>query len=208
MKKLLTATVLVAIVMLSGCLSALHPLFTEKDLVFDPRLVGSWQAGPDNKVYTFQQGTTESFKELPEEMQKIASKAYLLTVTDPRTGEETDKYYAFLARIGKHQYLDYYPTQTKQQLTYSSFFKKNFVPMHSFYRLQPGKDQNSIVIGQFADSYLRTLIDKKQIRIRHELKPDGSYVITAPTEELQQYVLKYGDVDEAYQDNDTYTRIK
>ncbi len=208
MKKLLTATVLVAIVMLSGCLSALHPLFTEEDLVFDPKLVGSWQAGPDNKVYTFQQGTAESFGELPEAMQKLANKAYLLTITSPKTGEETDKYYAFLARIGKHLYLDYYPTQTQRQKAYPDFYKTNFVQMHSFYRLQAGKDQNSIVIGQFADSYLRTLIDKKQIRIRHELKSDGSYVITAPTEELQQYVLKYGDVDEAYQDNDTYTRIK
>ncbi len=55
---------------------------------------------------------------------------------------------------------------------------------------------------------MRELIDKKQIRIRHEVRFDGLYVITASTEELQQYVAKYGDVDKAYQGNDTYTRIK
>jgi hypothetical protein len=54
MKKLLIATILVAVVVLSGCLSALHPLFTEKDLVFDPHLVGSWRVGADDGVYTFE----------------------------------------------------------------------------------------------------------------------------------------------------------
>lgn len=207
MKKLLISAALVMVVMLTGCLSALHPLFTEEDLVFDPKLVGSWQEGPE-QVYTFQQGTAASFGELPESLQKIASKAYLLTITHRKTGEETGKYYAFLARIGQHLYLDYYPTQTKSQKTYADFFKMNFVQMHSFYRLKTGSNPNTLVIGQFADAYLRKLIDKKQIRIRHELKADGSYVITAPTEELQQYVIKYGEVDEAYQDNKTFTRIQ
>lgn len=208
MKKLLTATVLVAIVTLSGCLSALHPLFTEKDLEFDPKLVGSWQVGAEDEVYTFLQGTPESFGDLPQAVQRLAGKAYLLTITSRKTGRETGKYYAFLARIGQHLYLDYYPTQTKEQKEYAAFFKKNFVPMHSFFRLKPGYDKNTITIGQFAENYLHKLIDKKQIRIRHERRTDGSYVITAPTEELQQYVVKYGDAEEAYQDSKTYTRIR
>lgn len=208
MKKLLTAAILVAIVTLSGCLSALHPLFTEKDLEFDPRLVGSWQVGSEDEVLTFQRGTPESFGDLPEGLQHLAGKAYLLTVTSRNTGEEVAKFYAFLARIGKHLYLDYYPAETKVQKEYASFYKMNFVKMHSFYRLKSGSDNNTMIIGQFADSYLRKLIQQKQIRIRHETRTDGTYVITAPTEELQQYVLKYSDVDEAYQDNKTYTRIQ
>jgi hypothetical protein len=208
MKKLLMATVLVAIVMLSGCLSALHPLFREQDLEFDPKLVGSWRVGADDEVFTFERGTPESFGDLPEGLQELAGKAYVLTVTNGKGGEENVKYYAFLARIGKHLYLDYYPAETKAQRAHAGFFKANFVKMHSFYRLQPGKDGNTITIGQFADSYLHKLINNKQIRIRHELNADGSYIITAPTEELQQYVIKYSDVSEAYQNNKTYTRIQ
>ncbi len=89
MKKLLIATVLVAIVVLSGCLSALHPLFTEKDLVFDTKLVGSWHKDEHGEVYTFQKGSAQSLANLPEAMQKLADKAYVLTVTDQETGEET-----------------------------------------------------------------------------------------------------------------------
>ncbi|WP_315818701.1 hypothetical protein [Paraflavitalea speifideaquila] len=122
--------------------------------------------------------------------------------------EEKRKYYVFLARIGKHQYLDYYPIETKMQKKYAAFYKSSYVRMHSFFRLLSGEYGNSIKIGQFADSYLQKLIEQKQIRIRHEKKIDGSYVITAPTEELQQYVAKYGDVDEAFQDNKTFTKIQ
>jgi len=207
MKKLLIATGLVAMLVLSGCLSALHPLFTEKDLVFDPGLVGSWQKN-ETETYTFKRGDAQQFANLPEGIQKLADKAYVLTVTNRETGEELSKYYAFLVKIGKHSYLDYFPAESAAQKNYAAFYKTNFVPMHSFYRLTTGSDGNTITIGQFAESYLRKLIDKKQIRIRHEVRFDGSYVITASTEELQQYVAKYGDVDEAYQGNDTYTRIK
>lgn len=208
MKKLLIATILVAVVVLSGCLSALHPLFTESDLAFDPHLVGSWQVGTDDEVYKFERGTPQSFANLPEGLQKMAGKAYLLTIESKNTGEEKKKYYAFLARIGKHLYLDYFPAETRELQGYADFYKKGFLPMHSFYRFTPGSNSDTITISQFAENYLRQLIDKKQIRIRHEVRFDGSYVITAPTEELQQYVVKYSDVDEAYENNKTCTRIK
>jgi hypothetical protein len=80
--------------------------------------------------------------------------------------------------------------------------------MHSFYRFQQKMDGKTISIERFAENYLRTLIDAKKVRIKHEVKIDGTYVITAPTEELQQYVQKYSDVAEAYESKETYTRIK
>ena len=63
--------------------------------------------------------------------------------------------------------------------------------MHSFYRIQ--FDTN----GKFKASrlkadYLADLIKDKKLRIRHEERPDGSFVITAPTSELQQFMEKYG----------------
>jgi hypothetical protein len=207
MKKLLIATILVAVVMLAGCLSALHPLFTESDLAFDPKLVGSWRVGADEEIYKFERGTPQSFASLPEGLQKLSGKAYLLTIS-ARSGEEGKKYYAFLARIGKHLYLDYFPAETDDQKGYADFYKQGFLPMHTFYRVRPGSNSDTMKIGQFGENYLRNLIDKKKIRIRHEVRIDGSYVITAPTEELQQYVIKYSDVDEAYEDNKTFARIK
>ena len=205
MKKLARAALITGIVILfNGCLSALHPLFTEKDIVFDPRLVGIWRVG-DKDTAIFQKGSTETFRELPEELQHLAGKAYLLTIKD---AEEELKYYAFLSRIGKELYLDYYPAETLRQHQYDGFYKQHLTRLHSFYKVQFNNSE-SFKISQFDEKYLRDLINNKQIRIRHEVRFDGSYVITAPTEELQQYVLKYGSTPEAYikEDIDTYIRI-
>ena len=57
--------------------------------------------------------------------------------------------------------------------------------------------------------YLEKLIKNKQIRIKHEVMEDGGIFITAPTEDLQQYLIKYSDVPEAYSsDNDNYAKIR
>jgi hypothetical protein len=81
--------------------------------------------------------------------------------------------------------------------------------MHSIYRIKFA-DNNSIDIQRLDGDYLKNLIKNKQIRIKHEEMEDGSFVITASTEELQQYLIKYSDVPEAYnKDNsDSYSRIK
>lgn len=207
MKKLLLVASLAVIVVLSGCLSALHPLFTEKDLVFEPAILGTWKTGDDDGIYVFERGTAATFSRLPESSRHLAEKGYLLTLKDRHTGKEEAKYYAFVVQLGKHLFLDYFPIETEDQKQYEGFYKTGFVPMHSFYRLQKGVNGKTITIGQFGNNYLQKLIDTKQIRIRHEVKFDGSFVITAPTEELQQYVIKYSNVDEAYENNKTYTKI-
>jgi hypothetical protein len=206
MKKTIIAALLVVIIStLSGCLATLHPLFTEKDLVFDPRLLGSWKTPDNNDVLVFEKGTSRNFSALPAPMQALADKAYLLTIKEKGNVPET-KLYAFLSRIGNSLYLDYYPAENSYQQQYEDFYKQHFIKMHTFERIRFHNDQ-SFETSQFDHNYLKALIAKKQIRIQHEIRTDGSYVITAPTEELQQYVLKYGDVKEAYENTSTFNKL-
>lgn len=208
MKKLLLVTAaLVLIATLSGCLSTLQPLFTEKDLVFDPRLAGSWKTVKDHTILRYERGSAASFRDLPAAMQLLADKAYVLTVTDNSTTEEF-RYYAFLVKLGNEYYLDYYPAENRWQQGYDAVYKQQLIKMHSIYRLR-FTTNNSVEISQFDEKYLRDLIDKNKIRIKHEKYFDGSYIITASTGELQQYVLKYGDVQDAYYKDGitTYNKI-
>jgi len=207
MKKYFIIVAAIGIVIaLSGCLSTLHPLFTEKDLVFDPRLVGTWRTGDGDDTAVFERGSPELFKALPEALQKLSNQAYMVTVN---RDNRLTKYHAFLCRIGKEFYLDYFPSETPRQKLYDRFYKSHFVKMHSFYRVR-FKSDNSFEIGQFDEQYLKDLIDKKQVRIQHEVKHDDSYLITAPTEQLQQYVMKYGDDEAAYNSSTrvTYNKIQ
>ena len=52
------------------------------------------------------------------------------------------------------------------------------------------------------------LIKNKKIGIRHEVTEDGNYVITAPTEDLQKYIIKYSEVPEAYNKDNSATYSK
>jgi len=196
---------LTMVTVLSGCLSTLHPLFTEKELVFDTRLLGRWQAGDGNDIATFEQGTPANFDQLPEAMRKLSNKGYLVTIKDDNT---VAKYYAFLTSLGKQLYIDYYPCENAKQSKYDDFYKQHLVKMHSFYRIRFNDDQ-SFETSQFDEDFLKQLIDKKQIRIKYEVRWDGNYIITASTSELQQYVLKYGDVPDAYykESNAVYKKL-
>ena len=117
-------------------------------------------------------------------------------------------YYAFLVKLGKYYYLDYYPAGLKENQSADDFFTAHYIPMHSIYRIKFNGDL-SFDLQQLDGGYLENLIKNKKIRLRHEVTEDGSYVITAPTEELQQYLVKYSDVPEAYgkDNNETYNKI-
>lgn len=207
MKKIFTITaILVVIASLTGCLSTLQPLFTEKDLVYDPQLTGSWKDSKGDATLTFERGSAAGFHDLPAPLQQLADKAYLLTVTDKK---EEFRYYAFLVKLGHEYYLDYYPADNRWQQGYDASYKQQLIKMHSLYRIRFNTNQ-SVEISQFDDKYLKELIDKNKIRIKHEKYFDGSYIITASTEDIQQYVLKYGDVSDAYYKDgiNTYNKIQ
>ena len=58
------------------------------------------------------------------------------------------------------------------------------------------------------EQYLNKLIEEKKIRISHEKDAKGDIVITASTDELQQYIIKYGDEPGAYRSDKTvFTKI-
>ena len=207
MKKLFPLTGLLFIILLmTGCLTALHPLFTEKELIHEPRLLGSWiVSGDDSVIVNFEKGTPESFGDLPEVLQKASSRAYIVTVKDLK-GNIAQKFYAFPTKLGDGLYLDYFAATTPVQKTYDAFYLSHYNAMHSFYKIR-FNNNGSFKVSRLKSEFLENLIRNKQINIRHEQRSDGSFVITAPTAELQQYVLKYGQNKDAYESTDTYSKI-
>jgi hypothetical protein len=204
MKKIaLTTAFALLLIFLSGCLTTLHPIFTEKDLAYDPKLIGVWNTenqGNKGKVI-ISNLATESSIELPGNISSIKQKGYLITYED-KDHEGTKRYIAFLARIGKHLYFDYYPADKKEDRKLDEFFGVHFIKMHTSYRVDISKD-GSFELTQLDEGYVRKLIDEKKIRISHEIDADDNTVITASTKELQQYLLKYGDEPSAYRNEKT-----
>jgi hypothetical protein len=208
MKKIiLLAAFAFGLLILEGCLTTLHPIFTENDLVFDPRLTGNWKKTKDGSIVSYRQATVKDLQSLSPALQHNANKVYLLQEKDAQNKTKTT-HYAFLVKLGKYYYLDYYPAGLTENQSADGFFTAHYIPMHSIYRVKFNGD-HSFDLQQLDGGYLENLIKNKKIRLRHEVTEDGSYVITAPTEELQQYLVKYSDVPEAYgnDNNETYNKI-
>ena len=192
------------IIFLSSCLKTLHPIFTVKDIVYEEKLLGTWKAKASNDDLAFAVITNLSADnsiDLPEKIAAIKQKGYLILYKD-ENGEIIDQYIAFLARIGKHLYFDYYPADKKEERKLDEFWREHFIKMHTSFRVEIAND-GSFELSQFDESYLTDLIDKKKIRISHETDPDDNIVITASTSELQQYIMKYGDDPSAYRSEKT-----
>jgi len=204
MKKIILTTAFAfLLIFLSSCLTTLHPIFTEKDLAYDPKLIGVWNTeneGKKGKV-TINNLATENSVELPGNISAIKQKGYFIIYQD-ENGKVSDQYIAFLARIGKHLYFDYFPADKKEDRKLDEFFGVHFVRMHTSYRVEILKD-GSFELSQLDGSYVKSLIDEKKIRISHETDADDNTVITASTKELQQYLLKYGDEPSAYRSEKT-----
>ena len=204
MKKIaLTTAFALLLIFLSSCLTTLHPIFTEKDLAYDPKLIGTWNTeneGKKGKV-TISNLATENSVELPGNISAIKQKGYFIIYQD-ENGKISEQYIAFLARIGKHLYFDYFPADKKEDRKLDEFFGAHFVKMHTSYRVEILKD-GSFELSQLDGSYVKSLIDEKKIRISHETDADDNTIITASTKELQQYLLKYGDEPSAYRSEKT-----
>jgi hypothetical protein len=217
MKKLFLLTgMLILLLSLSGCLSTLYPLFTEKDLTYDARLIGEWKKKKDKEIMVIEKASRQDLGKFPA-LQQLADKAYIVSIktTENLNLEDSShnhevtieqKFIAFLTQLGTGLYLDFFPAPTTRQQQYNELYTAHFIAMHSFYRVQLHNDR-SVELSQLNEDFLKNLINQKRIRIKHEVKLDGSYIITAPTEELQQYVLKYGNIPEAYEGNTLYTKI-
>ena len=204
MKKIaLTTAFALLLIFLSSCLTTLHPIFTEKDLAYDPKLIGTWNTeneGKKGKVIISCLATENSI-ELPGNISAIKQRGYFISYQD-ENGKTSDQYIAFLARIEKHLYFDYYPADKKEDRKLDEFFEVHFVRMHTSYRVEILKD-GGFELSQLDGSYVKSLIDEKKIRISHETDAEGDITITASTKELQQYLLKYGDEPSAYENDKT-----
>jgi hypothetical protein len=204
MKKIaLTTAFAFLLIFLSSCLTTLHPIFTVKDLTYDPKLIGTWnieREGNKERVIITNLATENSV-ELPGNISDIKEKGYLVSYQH-EDSRNPERYIAFLARIGKYLYFDYYPAYKKEDQKIDEFFEAHFVKMHTSYRVEILND-GSFELSQLDGSYVNSLIDQKKIRINHEIGSDDNIVITASTSELQQYLIKYSDEPEAYDSKKT-----
>jgi hypothetical protein len=173
---------------LAGCVvTSIYPYYTDKDLVFDPVLIGNWvDAGKTNE-------TSEYLR-----FEQVGEKGYRATFFGT---DETNSIDVFLFRLKQQLFVDSFPTNRSL----------DFVPVHQVSKVtQIGPIVETANLNY---DWLTKLLEKNPKAIRHMLlrentgeEQGGRVVLTAETKELQRFILKYVNNTNAWKEPTQWKR--
>ncbi len=164
MKTLLCTSIFGFTLLFLGCpVRSLQPLLLEKDVVFDPNLLGQW--AENGESFTFQQW---------------GKNGYRILWTDAK---DTVVYRAQLGGLGKAWFLDSFPPDAG---------KNDYHLLESHLISQIWTTGDTLRISLLEGDWLREMIDAKRLAISH-VRRDSEIILTASTEELQKLVVKYAN---------------
>ena len=169
-----------ALVVFGGCLPSLHPLYTPEDLVFKPELLGCW--GEDNdETWTFAQDD---------------KKSYTLTINNQG---ETGTFSAHLLTLDKTLYLDLIATDLGE-LDVCDFYKMSIYPVHIFMKVEQISPELTLTFmdPEWVEEYLKENPDELELTLAGD--DNERRLITASTEQLQTFVKKHANNEDAWGD--------
>lgn len=200
-------SIIVLALLVSSCiLSSLFPLYTEKDLRTDDRIVGKWliiEEDRQNDYWIIEKVDTANlgggFLGLSGIWSEYKTgKTYRLVAVQDSIQQE---FALHLLELYGTEYLDFYPVNYEVS---HDFLGWHMVPVHNFAKVEIHKDQ--LVLHFFDPDFFIKLIEQNKIRISH-VDLDGRQLITAETDELQKFIKKYGHESQAYEEADTLPRL-
>jgi hypothetical protein len=208
--KMIVLALLGGIFILQSCIPSIHPIYTEDTLVEVNEIPGVWLNintdddggriinGDDEKII-FQSGSSQAETWT---FSKRNDKSYLLIHVDEKGRPAA--FDVHIIKLDENYFMDFYPTDMPNGNVFYSGLRLNefnsfqaihLIAVHTFAKMEL-KD-GLLTIRMFDPDFLQKLLERKQIRIKHEETEDG-YILTASPEELQKFASKYAHVKEAF----------
>ena len=184
-------------VILGGCVPviSLHPLYTEKDVVLDKKLCGTWiNDSGDSK-------TTWEFECIDE-----PKNAYKLIFTD-EDGKK-GSFVAHMVKLKNRLFLDIFPGElpwepedpNKMDWPYNTLF---LIPAHTFVKIDSIEPQLKLRLT--LESKMEELLKENPSAVEHTFVGER-IVLTASTNKLQEFILKYAEDERVFTGEVTLSR--
>ena len=156
--------------LIGGCVPSWNALFTEKDLIFEAKLVGTFN-GDDEETWEFA---------------RDGDKKYKLTYTD-KDGKAT--FEAHLLKIQDRRFLDVQLDEKGYEgLKLNALAKLTMVPARIFFRVD--EIGSSVKLAAVNPDWLGKHLEKNPKAIAHLQKGEMLF-FTAETKDLQDFVIKH-----------------
>ncbi|MHC4489702.1 MAG: hypothetical protein ACYSW7_11095, partial [Planctomycetota bacterium] len=109
---------MVLAVLLGGCVLSLHPLYNEKDLIFEKKLLGTWDKNGSTETWQFKRGKGENY--------------YKMIYTDDKG--KKGSFDAGLGKINNMMFLNVFPQEP--ELKETGYYQFHILRAHSFIRIE------------------------------------------------------------------------
>lgn len=174
MKKLNLLLLVGTTALLSACIPSVNPFYTDKDVIFDPRLLGEWR-----ELET---------KDKPEIWKFEASdeKAYKLTTTD-KEGKQGE-FAAHLFKLKQELFLDLVPSNCDYATNQADLVACAMFPGHLLLRVPQLAPELRLAASDY--DWLEKYLKANPKALAHH-RADKQILLTADTRALQRFVLKH-----------------
>jgi len=187
MKKRNLIAIGAAAILLAACIPSVNPFYTDKDVVFDPHLVGEWQGkdGSDPETWAFEQSTNRGFD---------------VTVTEQG---KTGKFSAHLFKLKDSQFLDVIPTDCNYASNQADLVAFSMFPGHLLMRITQIDPELKFAACDY--DWLQKYLETNPSAVAHHTEYDR-IVLTDSTANLQKFVLKHLGTNELFKEYGTMVR--
>lgn len=171
--------------LLVGCVSSVHPLYTSRDIVFDEALVGVWSEADSKETW---------------ELRRDEGGAYRVLHTDERgmRGE----FQGHLLVLEGQRFLDLYPAEA--EIPQSDFYRDRLLPTHTFLALFPA-GEGRMGVSYLDPDWLKKHLAAQPHALRHEIVGE-EILMTAASGDLQRFLLAHLRTEGAFSEPGRLTR--
>lgn len=190
MKRTFVVLVALTIILVVSCVPSLYPFYTEKDLFTDEKYQGFWKS--ENDWLYISKDSDDCKLLIIENENMLISSHYNESLFD-----------ITLFQLNDQPFIDLYPSD--KSLHGTSLFKEHFVAAHSLAKVSLQDD--SLFLLHQNPEFVEKLLIERRIRIKHEQTED-KFLLTAPTSDLQEFVIKYMNEPEAFLEGSGFKKIE
>ncbi|MDZ7754803.1 hypothetical protein [Rhodohalobacter sp.] len=199
----LSVLTIVFLFLFTGCfLQSVHPLVKPENSQFVEGVIGTWEdedqrwifARPESVPETLNQ--IEGFEDINEEIsdeEKQELEYGYLVVHEDKEDNAISAFIGHFIELNEQLYFDLFPLNTWA----TGLLENHYFPVHTFSKIELQNGEMNIRL--FKSSWIKEQIEDNRVRIKHEKIEDG-VLITASTNELQRFVERYGETEEAFED--------
>lgn len=233
MKKLFI--VLISLVVMQSCVTSLQPLATYNTAIVDDRLAGTWNAdgqdyevqkffdsdlfkyikkemdkGKDSidKVFKGNVGKTSSNKEMEDFAPILYFKSYVITYTKDKIDYQM---FGSMVKLNGQFFINFSAAGINTDKNNEHAFEitsTDRLATHTIARVQ-FTNSNTLKLDFIDGGFLYDQVKAGRMKIKNE-RDDlyDTFLITASTDELQQFIQKYGNDDRFFNKENSVTLIR